>query len=358
MKTIASGMLLVWVLVLFAGCGPGKERPAVEAKIRAVKVQTITLSDLPIVVNNVGRLVPNRLVVLSAQVPGILKYYNADVGSQVETGTPLATLEVTDYSLAVEEAKANLSAAQVRMAAARNTFRRAKRLLPRKAITPELYDQSEAEYKSSQAQVAQLESMLALARRRLEKTTIKAPFGGHVTQRFVEQGQNVAAGDPIMQLADMQTMRVKIYINELDYVHLDNEDPVTVTVEAFSNTSLTGRVDKIGIQADPRTNTFEVEVLVDNSDFELKAGLTARVAIQTKVISDAVMIAQNSVLFRENRKEVFIVEQDDIAAAREVKLGRTDGSLVRILEGLTPGDHLVVAGAQYLKPGDKVTVTP
>jgi RND family efflux transporter MFP subunit len=179
-----------------------------------------------------------------------------------------------------------------------------------------------------------------------------------VTQRFVELGQNVSVGDPVMQLADMKTMRVKIYINELSYVHLDKEDPVTITVEAFSQTPIVGRVDKIGIKADARTNTFEIEILVDNPDFRLKAGLTARVAIQTEVIPDAVMIPQNSVIFREKRKEVFVVDQDNLAVAREVTLGRVDGSHVRIRKGLNPGDKLVVAGGQYLKPGVKVMVSP
>jgi hypothetical protein len=100
-----------------------------------------------------------------------------------------------------------------------------------------------------------------------------------------------------------------------------------------------------------------VEILLQNPDFKLKAGLTARVAIQTKVIPDAVMIAQNTVLFREDRKEVFILDSNDLAEARVVTLGRMDGSEVEIVKGLNKGDRLVVSGAQYLKPGDKVRVT-
>jgi RND family efflux transporter MFP subunit len=140
-------------------------------------------------------------------------------------------------------------------------------------------------------------------------------------------------------------------------VHLDKEDPVTITVEAYSQSPITGRVDKIGIKADARTNTFEIEILVDNPDFRLKAGLTARVAIQTEVIPNAVMIPQNSVIFRERSKEVFVVDENKLAVARNVVLGRVDGSHVRILEGLNPGDKLVVAGGQYLKPGTEVVVT-
>ncbi len=357
MNTIKISMpFLIFILLSFSGCSKPEATTVVETKARAVKVETIASRDLPIVVHAAGRLTANREVDVSAQVAAILMAYEVDVGSRVAQGEAMVRLDAADYTLALNEAQANLQAAQVKMAALKNKFERAKRLLPDRAITPELFDQCEADYKSSVAHTAQMKSMLALAKRRLNKTIIKAPFSGYVTQRYVEIGQNVAAGDPVMRIADMKTMRVKININELEYVHLDKGDPVQVTVEAFSQAPMAGHVDKIGIQADSRTNTFEVEILVDNTDFNLKAGLTARVTIQTEMIQDAVMIAQNTVLFRGSGQEVFVVEAGNIAAVRKVTMGRVDGSQVCILDGLNPGDRLVVAGGQYLKPGDTVVI--
>jgi len=356
MKTQPLVAVLVTGFFLFIGCREPEEHPVVEAKPRAVRVAAIACCDLPIVVNSVGRLTANRDVVLSAQVPGIIIRYNADVGARVVAGAPLVKLDDIDYTLALNKDEAHLLAARLKLGAVKKTFERTRRLLPDNTITQELYDQTEAEYKSSIAVVTQLKTMVAMAQRRLDKTTITAPFSGYVTARYVEIGQSVAVGDPVMSVADMKTMRVKIYINELAYVRLDKGDPVEVTVDAFSQTPMVGHVDKIGIQADRRTNTFEVEILVDNSDFNLKAGLTARVAIQTDVISDAVMIPQDSIIYREKRKEVFVVEAGNLAAAREIKIGRVDGSRVCISEGLVPGDRLVVEGGQYLKPGEKVEV--
>jgi RND family efflux transporter MFP subunit len=351
------GMLLTG-LILAAGCGSSEDSKAVETKPRPVRIEKIVGRNLPVLVLSVGRLVPDREVVVSAQVPGIVMQLNADVGAKVEDRDALVKLDPTDYRLALNETSANLLSAQARLSAAENSYERARRLLPENAISRELFDAAEAEYRSSRAQVSQLATAVDMARRRLEKTVIAAPFDGYVTRRFVELGQNVAVGDPAMGIADMQAMRVRIHINENDYVHLDKDDPVTVAVEAYPDTPFPGRVDKIGIQADARTNTFEVEILLENPQFVLKAGLTARVSIQTEVIPDTIMIPQASVLFREDRKEVFVIEQGGKAAVREVKLGRIEGSAVRILEGLASGDNLVVAGAQYLKPGDTVTVTP
>lgn len=343
-------------LILAAGCSSSEDSKVVETKPRPVRIEEIVSRDLPVLVRSVGRLVPDRDVVVSAQVAGIVMQLNADVGAKVVDGEALVKLDPTDYRLALNETSANLLSAQARLSAAENSYERARRLLPEKAISIELFDAAEAEYRASRAQVSQLATAVDMARRRLEKAIITAPFDGYVTRRFVELGQNVAVGDPVMGIADMQAMRVRIYINEHDYVHLDKDDPVTVTVEAFPDTPFPGRVDKIGIQADRATNTFEVEILLENPQFIFKAGLTARVSIQTEVIPDAIMIPQDSVLFRENGKEVFVIEQGGKAAVRDIKLGRVEGSTIRILQGLMPGDKLVVTGGQYLKPGDLVTV--
>lgn len=359
MNKHAPVLMAMAVLITVVACtAADDDAPSPTSQPRAVRTQTIVARDLPLVVKAVGRLVPNREVVVSAEVPGIVKHYDADVGTFVDRRALLTKIDPADYALALKEAEANLLAAQIRLPVEKRSFERAQRLLPENVITPEIYDQAEAGYKSAEAQVTQLESIVAQARRRVEKTDIIAPFAGYVASRFVENGQHIATGDPVMQLADLRSMRVKIHVNELDYVHVDPNDPVTVTVEAFPGRSLTGRVDKIGVQADSRTNTFDVEILVDNPDFLLKAGLTARVAIQTDMITGALMIPQDTVLYREDRQEVFIIDEQDNAQVRVVRLGRMDGSQVRVLEGLISGQRLVISGGSYLKPGDPVRVTP
>jgi RND family efflux transporter MFP subunit len=322
-----------------------------------VRLEKIKARDLPLVVKSTGRLESNREVVLSAEVPGIVNNYTADVGDAVVKDQVLVTLKPVDYLLALNEAKANLAAARARLDAAEKTYNRFRSLLPRNVITQESYENSEAEYKSAKAAVSQMQAVENIYSQRLSKCEIKSPFEGLITARIVELGQNVGVGEPVMSVADMKLMRVKIHLNERDYVNLDRDDPVEVKIEAFPENSFKGHVDRVGIKADPKTNTFDVKILVENPNIILKAGLTARVYITTNVIHDAVMISQSSVLFRETKKEVFIIDDSKKAMPREVKLGQIEGSLVRILEGLAPGDLLVVAGGQYLKPGSRVTIS-
>jgi len=357
MKKILIIMSMLVGLVVLTGCNPQEKEKVVKSKPRSVTIAVVESRNLPIVVNSVGRLVPNREVVLSSQVSGIVQAYSVDTGDSIKANKMVVALDPTDYQLALTEAKANLLSVKARYAAAKNSFLRAGELLPEKVITTEAYEKIEAEYKATQAAISQAEAAVDINQRRLDKTVIKAAFDGLVTSRMVEKGQNINIGEPVMAIADMQSMRVKIHVNEQDYVYLDKDDAVTVLVEAYPDASFSGQVEKIGIKADPNTNTFEVEILVVNSDLVFKAGLTATVSITIDEIEDAIMIPQSCILFRKNRQEVFLVMNGNRVVVREVKLGRNAGSSVRIVKGLSPGDKLVTTGGQYLKDGDSVVET-
>jgi membrane fusion protein (multidrug efflux system) len=152
-------------------------------------------------------------------------------------------------------------------------------------------------------------------------------------------------------------MRVRIWLSEKDFVRLDKSDPVSIVMENFPEAVITGQIDRMDIAADERTNTFGVEILLDNSKLALKAGMTARVRITTDVILDAILIPQSTVLYRMDREEVFIAGSDNRAILRQIKLGLSSGEKIEVREGLSVGDQLVVTGGQFLKPGDKILIS-
>jgi RND family efflux transporter MFP subunit len=320
-----------------------------------VKTITIQTQDLPVVVESVGRLYPDRSVTLSAQIPGEVKYYNVDVGDNVKKGQLLVQIKPVDYELALEQAESNLLAAEAQLSAADKAYKRFKSLLPRKVISRDNFDKVESEYKTARAQAAQAKVGVKIAGERLEKTRIKAPFSSLVAARHIEVGQMIGTNDPVMTLLDLGRVRVKVYLPEKDYVFLDRQDPVRIKVEAYPDHLFNGQIDRIDVKSDPATNTFGVEILIDNKDLVLKAGLSARVYLTTKVLSNVILIPQSAVLFREDRAEVFVVEVDQTARSRVVQLGQTQSDIIQVLKGLTKGDRLIIRGQNYVKPGTRVT---
>ncbi|MBW2053248.1 MAG: efflux RND transporter periplasmic adaptor subunit [Deltaproteobacteria bacterium] len=359
---------LIFFLVLipaFLLIGPlpalAKEKTAKPVSVRVekpvpVQVTQVKKQVLPVVVEAVGRLHPNRQVTVTAQLPGMIAGYKAEQGDLVKAGQLLITIDPVDYELAYEEAKANLLAVQAGLYAASNAFERAKKLLPRKVISTDNFEKAEAEFKSAQAQEVRAKVGVKIARERLKKTRLTAPFSGLVAARYIEAGQLISVGMPLMSIMDLSRVRVMVYLTEKDYVHLDAEDPVKVRVEAYPTLTFNGKVDRISISADAATNTFGAEILIENLDLVLKAGLSARVFLTTRVLNGVILIPQSAVLYREKGPEVYVLDSNLQAQKRNVKLGLTRGDRVQVIEGLTSGEKLVVKGQNYLKPGVKASV--
>jgi len=309
------------------------------------------------VVEVVGRLTPNREVTLAAEVGGIVTNYAADIGDRVQKRNVIVRLDPSDHQLALKEAEANFAVAQTRLDLALKAYDRAKSLLPREVITQDTFDNAEAEYLSAQASVKRVKVLVDIAKTQLSKTRIRAPFNGQIAARMIETGQLISAGQALMKIIDPNPMRVKIWLSENDYVRLDKSDSVSIVMEAYPEEVFTGKIDRIDIAADERTNTFCIEIFIDNPNLAFKAGMTAKVRIITSTIPSAILIPQSTVLYRSDREEVFIIGADNRAVLRKVKLGLSLDERIEVREGLAAGDQLVITGGQYLKPGDKILIS-
>ncbi len=344
-------------MLLFACSPQGESSLQEKEKTVPVNIMTVTSTDLPIVVESVGRVIPNRQVVLSSEVGGVIESFQVDVGDRVTMGQVLAKIDPTDYQLSLAEAKANLIVSQSQLKIAERSFQRSKNLLPEKVITHESFENDEAERDSARASLDRARVLVDIAKEKLQKTVIKAPFKGLIAERMIEKGQTISMGQSMLTLVDLNPMRVKVFLTESDYMHLDPEDPVSVEIEASPGLFFQGKIDRIGIKADDRTNSFDVEILVDNPDLKLKAGMTARVKLTMDIIRNTILIPQSAILYRQDKNEVFIADLEQMAQARTIQLGRTEKSMVQILSGLNPGDHLIITGGQYLKSGDALTIS-
>jgi len=318
-------------------CSPPRENKAPGKKPVAVEILTLEARGLPLVVESVGRMNPRREVALAPEVAGVVSGYFAGKGDRVKKGSVLIEINPKDYHLALNQAMANRDAAESRLYATTKNFERLKVLLPRNVISSDSFEKSEAEYKASLAAVSQSKAAVEISLERLKKTRIISPFSGFAVSRDVETGMTVAPGPPVMTIADIESMLLLIHLPERDYVHLDKKDSVSVSLSVFPKMEFKAVVHRIGIKADERANTFPVEILVKNPGLKLKAGMSALARITVRTIPDALMIPQSSVIYRENRREVFVADPDGAASARVIKMGISREEMVHVSEGLMPG---------------------
>jgi RND family efflux transporter MFP subunit len=357
--TVISAILVIALFLSFIAAGAEEKVTASPPVTASVPIETMIVQaqDLPIVIETVGRIRPDREVLVSAEIPGKIESYRADVGDRVTKDQILVQIEPADYRLALREAEANLSAALIHFSAARKAYKRFQTLLPKKVISQDNFDKIEAEFEAAQARKEQAEVGVAITRERLAKADIRAPFSGMVAGRHIEKGQWIATGMPVMTILDLSRVRARVFLTERDFVHIDRKDPVEIVAEAYPESSLSGAIDRIDIEADTMTNTFGVEILVDNPATILKAGMSVRTSITAFVLHDIILIPQSVVIFRDRGTEVFIVGDDGRAEVRAVKLGRRSGNLIQVTEGLAVGEKLIVKGQNYIKPGAVVAVS-
>ena len=321
-----------------------------------VKVQTLKSQSIPQIVTYVGRIVPDRELSITSKLQGTITQISVTAGESVKSGQLLAQIDSTDYQLSLDDAKAKLASVEARLISLNKKFMRAEILLKKKILPQEKYDDIDGQVKAAQAQLTRARIAVKMAVQRLEKTKIRAPISGQIADRRLEMGQWVRTGEILIHMVDLSRVRVKVQMVEGDYVHVDKQDKVVVQIEAFDNRTFKGRIDKIGIVADPKTATFPVEIVIDNKDLTLKAGFSAKVAITIRILKDIFFIPNQAILYGSDGTYVYVALPNRTVQKRKVNLGQSRDQLRLVLKGLQNSDRLIIQGQNALKPGDSVII--
>ena len=322
----------------------------------SVEIMTAGLAGADAEIRAVGRAFANKTLTIKAEVSGRVTYVGTDMGGSVKAGQVLVRTDPEDFQLAYEEARAGLASTRSRLSMAKSGYQRAEKLKKQKVISHEMYEKLKAEFEDAGAQSDRAGVAVRMASARLKKTSIKAPFSGLVVKRHIEVSEIINPGQPLITLADLNRIKVKVRLGEKDYINLDRAGTAVVTFDVFPEREFIGRIGLIGIAADPGTTTFPVEVLVENKDLTIKPGLSARVFLPKRATSDEILIPQSAVI-KTNGDWVFVVGPGRAAEKRRVVLGGIKGLRVRVLEGLQNGDKVILNNLKKIKPGDKVTVS-
>jgi len=206
----------------------------------------------------------------------------------------------------------------------------------------------------AEAAVAQAEAAVMQARVALDEAVIKAPISGVVNKKYVDEGDMVGPGQPLVTIVQMDTVKIIGGVSERHVAFLvPGKTSVTVTADAYPGEKFEGVVYRAGPDIDRRTRTAPVEVRISNADHRLKPGMFTRLRLVLARKENAAVVPSSAIV-RIEGKEYAYVASDSRARRRLVKLGLAEGDRHEIIEGLKPGDSVIVKGLKMIRDGQKV----
>jgi HlyD family secretion protein len=391
-------ILVVVIILLVVGKKQGWFGQDFAITVAVEKVESKTITEF-ITAN--GKIQPETEVKISPDVSGEIIELYVEEGEEVKAGDPLCVIKPDMYISALNRAEAALNSSKARLAQAEAqlierelAYKRAKQLFDSGTIPVSEFESAESAYRVAQAEVRaaefsvkSAEASVSEAQEQLTKTRIFSPISGTIAALNVEKGERVVGtsmmtGTEMMVVADLERMEVQAEVNENDIVKVSLNDTALVEVDAYMNRDFKGIVTEIansasvsGTSTDQVTN-FDVKVfllhesyadLIDTTASQMypfRPGMSATIDILTETREDVISVPISAVTTRvkdeaknagqeeseetdfiepDEKLEVVFVLKDGIVRQVEVKTGIQDNESIEILEGLTPGDEVVVA---------------
>ncbi|TFW14777.1 efflux RND transporter periplasmic adaptor subunit [Duganella callida] len=296
-----------------------------------------------------------------ARASGYVLRWNKDIGSRVSKGEVLAEIDTPEVDQQLSQAIAARQQAASSLELAKSSAERWEALRKKDAVTQQELNERSSAYAQAQANLAAAEANV----RRLQQTEgfkrVTAPFSGVITARNVEVGDlinggNGGASSALFRLAQVDTLRVYVFVPQAYAQRIKAGDKVTITQAELPGKEFEGTVARTAGAIDAATRTLQIEVNLPNKDNALLAGAYVQVQLPVSGSSGAMLAPTNVLLFRPEGPRVAVVGGDGRVKLQPVTLGHDLGNNIELLSGVSPTDKLVVNPPDSLADGDAVQV--
>lgn len=332
-------LLLVYVAVShWLGGDKGKGKTPFLVLVTTETVAAIPVQDT---LEALGTTASNEAVALSATVTAKIHAIHFEDGAHVEQGDVLVELDAAEPRAAVEEMRVN-------MAEEARQLRHLETLIDRKAVS-----KTDVEKQQSVANAARAQFEAAQAK--LQDYTIRAPFAGYLGVRRVSMGALVSPGTVITTLDDVSRIKVDFSVPETLLPFLRVDLPVQAYSQAYADKVFSGVVTFVDQRVDPVTRAVSLRAHLQNKDAQLRPGMLLSVRLQQPPRS-ALMIPERSIAPVRGEQFVFVVDKENKAHKRTVRLGLRQAGRVEVVNGVAAGETLVVDGSMSLQDGMTVTI--
>lgn len=374
LHTVSLALALTGAL-LIAACGKPQQPPAGgpgggAPGAPAVTVVTVTPESVPVTTELPGRTTPYLVAELRPQVSGIIKARLFKEGGTVKAGEVLYQIDPATYQATFESARANLARAEANLDAARIKAERYAELVKIEAVSKQDNDDAAAAMKQGQAEVAAARAALERARIDLAYTRVTSPISGRIGRSVVTPGALVTANqdDALATVQQLDPIHVDVTQSSADLLRMKrdfesgvmrrvggNGVPVQLVLEDGSVYAREGRLAFSEVTVDPGTGSVTLRAVFPNPKGELLPGMyvRARLAQGTR---DGVFLLPHAAVMRDPKGNVsvMLVNAQNQAEARPIKVAQSVGGTWMVTEGLAAGDRVIVEGLQRVKPGAPV----
>ncbi len=331
-----------------------------EVPIRAVRVLTVGMDALQASHEYSGEVRPRIESRLGFRVAGKIIRRQAEVGQRVKAGEILAQLDPKDYQLANTAAYAQVAAAQTNRDLAAADYKRYSGLKDQNFISGAELERRDSALKAAQAQLAQAQAQQAAQGNQAGYANLVADISGVVTAIEAEPGQVVAAGTPVVRIAQDGARDVVFSVPEDRVAAIKPGRAVDVVIWANA-TRLTGKVREVAASADPQTRTFLIKVALDGTASAAIPAIGSTVtAIPHNLAEMVVKVIKlpTSALKQDGQTSaVWVLDKASMTVkSQPIQIATADGNEAVISSGLKPGDVVVSAGVHVLSPGQKVSL--
>jgi membrane fusion protein, multidrug efflux system len=278
-----------------------------------------------------------------------------EVGDHVTADQVLAVLEPLTQQANLDNAKAALNSAEALLTQARMSFERQKQLLAGGFTTRTTYDNAEQELRTTQAAVESAKAALGTAQEQLSYTELRAGVAGIVTSRSFEVGQVVQSGQTVLVLAQDGPRDAVFNVYESLTAQPPAGETITVTLQADPAVTAAGTVREVSPTVDPSSGTVRVKIGLQSTPPAM--GLGAVVIGRGRFAPHEAVELPWSALYRyDGRPSVWIYDADRrTVSIRPVQIDRFGPDIIALKAGVEPGERVVVAGIQFLRPGQVVS---
>lgn len=322
--------------------GPAAGGPAKPMGL-PVKAEPVRVGKVENDITAVGTLLPAESVVIRSEIPGRVVALNFQEGQAVGKGTKLVSLDPSEY-------QARLAGSTADATKERQRYERAKELLATKFVSQDAVDVAKGSMDVALAKQQQDEVALA-------KTTVTAPFSGVVGLRLISPGAYVKAGDDIVRLENVSSLKLDFRVPELYVSKLKPGLTVSIRTDAFPNDVFEGRIYAIEPTVDEKSRTVLARAQVPNSQAKLKPGMFGRVSILLESRPKAIIIPEEAI-WPQGRDSFVYKIVDGKAVLTKVLLGIRRPGEVEVLQGLGETDTVMTDGQMKMKDGAPVMVLP